>query len=288
MARSFTNLFRRRFLKSTPRTPFRKNSRPLLGRLEDRVVPANVDVLSYHYNLLLTGQNLQETTLTPANVNATNFGVLFSVPIDGQAYAQPLYKSNVMIGGVAHNVAFIATEHDSVYAFDADTGTKLWQHSFITDHPADAIGPTTAGITTTPYAELSTPDLFPEIGITGTGVIDADTGTLYEVVKTKEVGRGDGLVHYVQTLHALDLATGADKFITTGNGGYVIGDTGVASAGATPTFANETTAVKVAGTGGGGPRGAHPPGALRAGEGKRPGAPPPGRDQLSTPLSPPP
>src|SRR5262249_37403925 len=233
MARSFTNLFRRRFLKSTPRTPFRKNSRPLLGRLEDRVVPANVDVLSYHYNLLLTGQNLQETTLTPANVNATNFGVLFNVPIDGQAYAQPLYKSGVMIDGVAHNVAFIATEHDSVYAFDADTGAQIWHNSYI--DPAN-------GITTTPYAELSTPDLFPEIGITGTGVIDPDTSTLYQVVKTREV-RADGGVHYVQKLHALDLATGDEKF----GGPYQIGDTHVASAGATPTFANETTDIMVPG-----------------------------------------
>jgi hypothetical protein len=245
MARSFANLFRRRFLKPTSRTPFRRNSRPILELLEDRVVPANVDVLSYHYNLLLTGQNLQETTLTPANVNATNFGVLFNQPIDGQAYAQPLYKTNVMIGGVAHNVAFIATEHDSIYAFDADTGAQLWHNSYI--DPAN-------GITTTPYAELSTPDLFPEIGITSTGVIDAGTSTLYEVVKTKEVGRGDGRVHYVQKLHALDLATGAEKF----GGPYQIGDTSVASAGATPVFANETTAIVVAGVGGESSGGANP------------------------------
>src|SRR5262249_21417007 len=159
-----------------------------------------------------------------------------SVPIDGQAYAQPLYKANLMVGGAPHNVAFIATEHDSVYAFDADTGAQLWQRSFI--DPAN-------GITTIPYQELSTPDLFPTTGISGTPVIDGSTETLYVVVKTKEV-RADGGVHYVQKLHALDLATGADKF----GGPYQIGDTHVASAGATPVFANEATAIVVPGVGG--------------------------------------
>jgi hypothetical protein len=253
----------RRTLTRVRRHPNRKSYRPLVEWLETRLTPANIDVLSYHYDQFLSGQNLQETVLhpgpasDPTALNATNFGTLLSQPIDGQAYAQPLYKTNVLINGVAHNVAFIATEHDSVYAFDADTGAKLWQHSFISDHPADAIGPTTAGITTTPYAELSTPDLFPEIGITGTGVIDAGASTLYEVVKTREV-RADGGVHYVQTLHALDLATGADKYITTGNGGYVIGDTHVASPGAIPVFANETTAIVVPGNGGESSGGANP------------------------------
>jgi hypothetical protein len=236
MVWNVSRLIRRRFVNPTRQRPFRKSIGPAVELLEDRITPANVDILSGHYDTLLTAQNLQETTLTPANVNATNFGTLFSVPIDGQAYAQPLYKSNLSIPAMGtHNVAFIATEHDSIYAFDADTGAQLWHNSYIN-------GTT---ITTIPFAELSTPDLFPEIGITGTGVIDASTSTLYEVVKTKEVGRGDGLVHYVQKLHALDLASGTEKF----GGPYTIGDTHVASAGAVPGFANETTAIVVAGTG---------------------------------------
>jgi hypothetical protein len=236
----------RRLRKSIGRKPVRRlKSRPLVERLETRLTPANVDVLSGHYDTFLTGANLQETTLVPANVNAVNFGTLFSAPIDGQAYAQPLYKANLAIPSQGtHNVAFIATEHDSVYAFDADTGAQIWHDSFI--DPAH-------GITTTPYQELSTPDLFPEIGITGTPVIDAATSTLYVVVKTREV-RTDGGVHYVQKLHALDLATGADKF----GGPYQLGDTHVATPGAVPVFANETTTIVVPGSGGESSGGANP------------------------------
>ncbi len=150
----------------------------------------------------------------------------------------------MVINGTPHNVAFIATEHDSIYAFDADNGTLLWHDSFIDP---------TNGITTIPYAEISTPDIFPEIGITSTGVIDPSTSTLYEVVRTKEV-RSDGGVHYVEKLHALDLASGAEKF----GGPYTIGDTHVASAGATPVFADETTAIKVPGSGDESSGGANP------------------------------
>ena len=240
----------RRALTRALRHPHRKSYRPRVEPLETRLVPANVDVLSYHYDLFLTGQNLQETVLHPGPasdpmaLNATNFGTLLNQPIDGQAYAQPLYKANLMIGGTPHNVAYIATEHDSIYAFDVDTGAQLWHNSYI--DPAN-------GITTTPYAELSTPDIFPEIGITGTGVIDGGNNTLYQVVKTREV-RPDGGVHYVQKLHALDLATGAERF----GGPYQIGDTHVASPGGTPVFANETTAIVVAGVGAESSGGANP------------------------------
>jgi hypothetical protein len=220
--------------------------RPTVEKLETRLAPANVDVLSYHNDLLLTGQNLQEQILhpgpasDPTALNATNFGTLFSSPIDGQAYAMPLYKSNLAIPGMGtHNVAFIATEHDSVYAFDADNGMQLWQRIFI--DPAN-------GITTIPYAELSTPDLFPEIGITGSPVIDPtpsgpnNDGTLYVVVKTKEVR--NTVAHYVQKLHALDLATGQEKF----GGPYLIGDTTV---GGPDGGYTDTTQIYVNGTGGG-------------------------------------
>jgi hypothetical protein len=191
------------------RRPFRKNQRPLLERLEPRLAPANVDVLTYHYDGLLSGNNNQETILTPANVNPTNFGKLFTQPVDGQIYATPLYKKDLNIGGTNHNVAFVATEHDSVYAFDADTGAQLWQRSFL--NPG-------AGITSVPSADTSG-NVFPEYGITGTPFIDAATNTMYVAPQTKEIR--SGVAHYVNSLRAIDIRTGNDR---PTNAVVVIGD----------------------------------------------------------------
>src|SRR5262245_19942746 len=138
-------------MKRTPKSPRaarRRTFRPVFEWLEPRLAPANVDILSNNYDSFLSGANLQETTLTPANVNATNFGRLFSYPVDGYVYAQPLYKANLNIDAGVHNVVFVATEHDSVYALDADNPKAgpngngvYWQSSFI--DPAN-------GITTVP------------------------------------------------------------------------------------------------------------------------------------------
>jgi fibronectin type 3 domain-containing protein len=182
--------------------PFRKNHRPLLEPLESRLVPTSL--LTYHNDNASTGQNLAETILTPANVNPTTFGKLFSTAVDGQVYAQPLYVANVAIttgpSPGTHNVVYVATEHDSLYAIDADNGQVLWKDSFI--NPS-------AGITSVPQADVISADISPEIGITATPVIDPTSNTIYVEAKTKEMRGSDH--HYVQRLHAIDITNGAEK-----------------------------------------------------------------------------
>jgi hypothetical protein len=158
-------------------------------------------MFTYHNDLGRTGQNLGETILTLGNVNSRQFGKLFSYRVDGAIYAQPLYVQSVMIPqqGV-HNVVYVATAHDSVYALDANgkAPTPLWQTSFI--NPA-------AGVTSVPTVLVSDPALpGGEIGAIGTPVIDPASGTLYAVAYTDENGQ------IVYRLHALDLATGTEKF----------------------------------------------------------------------------
>jgi outer membrane protein assembly factor BamB len=159
-----------------------------------------VSVTTYHNDNSRRGLNDKETTLTIANVNPAQFGKVFSQKTDGYSYAQPLYLPAVAIPGMGtHNVVYVATEHDTIYAFDADSVLPpLWQRSFI--NPA-------RGITTVDSkTDAQCTDLKPEIGITGTPVIDSQSGTLYVVVRTKERGR------FVQRLHALDITTGSEKF----------------------------------------------------------------------------
>jgi hypothetical protein len=157
-------------------------------------------VATYHNDNARTGQNTLETVLTPENVNAAQFGKLYSFPVDGYIYAQPLYLPQVaMPGNGIHNVVIVATQHDSVYAFDSDSPTPepLWKVSFLN---------TDAGITTVPASDVNASDILPEIGITSTPVIDIASGTLYVVAATKENG---GFYH---RLHALDMTSGAEKF----------------------------------------------------------------------------
>ncbi len=166
---------------------------------------AQVNVTTWHNDIGRTGQNLNETILNTSNVNSTTFGKLFSQPVDGQVYAQPLYLSGITVNGATHNVIFIATEHDSVYAFDADSNggssaSALWHASMLaTMHGA------AAGATTVPSADVGS-DINPEVGITGTPVIDPTTGTIYLVSKSLENGSA------IQRLHALDVTTGLEKF----------------------------------------------------------------------------
>jgi outer membrane protein assembly factor BamB len=128
---------------------------------------AQVSVLTQHNDNSRTGANLNETSLNTSNVNVSTFGKLFSMPVDGFVFAQPLY----MPGVGTHNVLFVATAHDSVYAFDADTGAQLWKKSLGTPVPSSVI---------------NTPAIQVEVGIISTPVIDPSTNTLYVVPKTYE------------------------------------------------------------------------------------------------------
>ena len=161
-------------------------------------------VWTSQYDNARTGANLHETVLTPANVNDRGFGKIFTLPVDGDLYAQPLYVPHVEIPGKGmHNVVFAATEHDSVYAFDADgqSPDPLWHVRFL--------GP---GVTPVPARDVSCPFITPEIGITPTPVIDVKTGTLYVLARTKESHGLLSASRYVQRLHALAITTGVEKF----------------------------------------------------------------------------
>jgi hypothetical protein len=160
---------------------------------------STVDVITYHYDNGRSGENLNETTLTPANVNSTQFGKKGEFTVDGHVDAQPLYLSQVTIGAQKKNVLYVATEHGSVYAFDADsisgtTSTFLWKTS--------TLG---SGETTSDNRGCS--QVSPEIGITATPVIDRARNAIYVVAMSKN---SSGT--YFQRLHALNLSTGAELF----------------------------------------------------------------------------
>jgi len=165
---------------------------------------AEAQILTAQYDNARTGATLHETILTPANVNPQQFGKIFSLAVDGDVYAQPLFVPAVEIPGKGtHDVIFVATEHDSVYAFDAagQPSTPLWKVNFLG-----------SGVDTVPARNVACPFIQPEIGITPTPVIDLPSGTLYVLARTKE---SQGLLssdRYVQKLHALAITTGAEKF----------------------------------------------------------------------------
>jgi outer membrane protein assembly factor BamB len=155
------------------------------------------DVLTYHNDVRRTGQNLQETKLTQKKVKSSTFGKLFTMSVDSKVDGEPLYVSGLKISGKKRNVLYTATENDSVYAFDADTGSELWQVSLLKkgETPSDTHG----------CSQIS-----PQIGITSTPVIDRQSGphgTIYLIAMSMN-SKGQ----YFQRLHALDLATGAEQF----------------------------------------------------------------------------
>jgi Ricin-type beta-trefoil lectin domain-like len=158
---------------------------------------AQNDVLTWHNDVARTGQNLSEAILTPALVNSTNFGLIANVVVDGKVDAQPLYASAITLPGQGtHNILYIATEHDSVYAVNADSGTIYWQKSLL------AVGETTSD-------DRNCGQVTPEIGITSTPVIDRSAGahgTIFVVAMSK-----DASGNYYQRIHALDLTTGAEQ-----------------------------------------------------------------------------
>jgi len=178
---------------------------------------STVDVTTYKYDLARTGLNPQETTLTTANVKSTTFGLLRSMPGDGSIFAQPLFLSNLTIAGTPHNVVFFATEHNSLYAYDSDTGAKLWQVTL------NGSGETTSD-------NRSCGLVSPEIGVTATPVINRNAGphgAIYVVAASRDSSGG-----YHHRIHAIDVTTGGELF----SGPREITATYPTAAGGTTTF----------------------------------------------------
>jgi uncharacterized protein YjdB len=153
--------------------------------------PLGVNITTWHVDNNRSGLNPNETSLTPANVAPSTFGKLFSYLVDGYAYAEPLLMSNVTINGATHNVLYVATENDSVYAFDADKyGPPLWQVSLLNSGETPLTGASVR----------------PNQGVTSTPVIDPATNTIYVVSAQKSSGSNASY-----RLNALDIATGSPK-----------------------------------------------------------------------------
>ena len=165
-------------------------------------------VPTYHNDLSRDGANMHEFALTTSNVNTTTFGKLFSCAVDGAIYAQPLWVPQVTVSGAKHNVVLVATMHDSVYAFDADTNANpcvpLWQAKLLDTAHGGTTGETAV---TGTLVGSGFGDIRPEVGVTGTPVIDLSSSTLYAVSKSVNTA-----TQFFQRLHAIDLATGNEKF----------------------------------------------------------------------------
>ena len=265
------NLFRGTFVPSSFRLRRKRprSVRAVLESLEPRQL-LSANVTSYHQDAANSGQDLTETLLTSSNVNATDFGRIFDTALDGQIYAQPLAVANVDITrgsnqGI-HNVIYVATMHDSLFAIDSTTGQILWQDSFLqisNPQVTTVLSPSaTAGVTTIPAASgddalVNTTDVGPELGILATPVINASTNVLYVEANTQEYRNGStptgtftsgtSDIHYVQRLWAISLSDGSVAISPTNpaveptTGGEVIGDTILdPTSGSVPSFSSYT------------------------------------------------
>ena len=196
---------------STPNTAASSSPLPL------PTPSAPTDMTTYRDDIGRTGANLTESVLTPANVNSSSFGLLRVLSVDGLVDAQPLYLSQLAIAGGTHDVVFVGTENDSVYAFDPTTGASLWHVSLLGSGEA-------------PSDDRGCGQITPEIGVTSTPVIDRSAGphgAIFLVAMSK-----DASANYHQRLHALDITTGAELF----NGPVTINPTYSSSAGGQKTF----------------------------------------------------
>jgi hypothetical protein len=190
-------------------------------------------VYTYHDDLARDGVNQQEYVLTPSNVNSSSFGKLFSCAVDGAVYAQPLWVANLTVNGAAHNVVYVATAHDGLYAFDADASPceLLWHANLLDTQHGGAAGEMPVPTGTSGYlAGKGYGDITPETGVIGTPVIDSRTNTLYVVSKSANAA---GTAFY-QRLHAIDITTGNEK---TGSPAVIAASVpGTAYGGTTTTF----------------------------------------------------
>jgi hypothetical protein len=197
-------------------------------------------VLTYHNDLARDGGNLKEYALMPITVTTATFGKIFSCAVDGAIYAQPLWVKGLSIGGGVHNVLFVATQHDSVYAFDADASPcrEYWHASLL-----DTLHGGTPNETPVVWDDVGYcyGDVYPEIGVTSTPVIDPNTSTIYLVsASEKDPVKSGNCVLTVATfyhrLHALDLATGSEKFNAPATIGAAVPGTGDGSSGGMVVF----------------------------------------------------
>jgi len=217
--------------------------RPTLEGLEARLVMSGVNVSTYHNDSTSSGVNAAETTLSPNTVKVGSFGKLYSTAVDASVLAQPLVQTGVTIAAGSnttagsagpHDIVLVATEKDSLYAIDTGAGTVLWKRSFL--DPTNPAGDTNNTLNATAIASLTntdvnTGDIAPNIGITGTPVIDPVTKVAYVVTATKEtIG---GATHFVQRLHAVNLTDGTDKATPS-----LVGDTTNGNTNNTPIYAS--------------------------------------------------